>query len=155
MKSHDLSIFRWLHHVKSMFQYPFAHPFPPFSPTGVGIEHHPKKKGISSPTDNCFGDVKQIPTSWDINPNPCPTARSKMAVYFSGARWQDTRRHAGSPHARRSGRHFAVASPDEGSVREERSGPFFFHHLSVKHLHMYLYTYIISIRVCFVLQMFI
>ena len=32
----------------------------------------PNYKGdIMTLTDMCFGDVKQIPKSWDINPNPC------------------------------------------------------------------------------------
>ena len=34
------------------------------------IEHHPNIGYISSPTDTCFGGVKQITNSWDINPNP-------------------------------------------------------------------------------------
>ena len=36
------------------------------------VSHHPTRKGIFHfHTDTCFGDVKQIPNSWDINPNPC------------------------------------------------------------------------------------
>ena len=35
------------------------------------VSHHPTKKGISFPTDICFGDGNKIPHSWDINPNPC------------------------------------------------------------------------------------
>ena len=45
------------------------------SQSGVGkcpnVSRHPTIGDISSPTDFWFGDVKQIPNSRDINPNPC------------------------------------------------------------------------------------
>ena len=54
---------------------PYTFAINPKEMLGLGLMSQcftsPNKKGdISSPTDICCGDVKQIPKARDINPNP-------------------------------------------------------------------------------------